>query len=163
MKTAIAPNEAIAPNDYHCSITAKVPAKEAFDNICHVAAWWTVNFEGRAQKPDDRFTVHFGETFVTFTIGQVIPDKKIVWHVLDCNLHWLNNKKEWTGTSIVWDLTPKNDSTQIDMLHVGLVPGIECFDNCQSGWNHFIKESLFQLITEHRGFPERAKQARPLP
>jgi hypothetical protein len=91
---------------------------------------------------------------VTFKISEVIPDKKIVWQVLDCYLHWLQDKTEWNGTSIVFEISQAGDLTQVTMTHIGLVPGIECFDQCQIGWNHFIKESLFKLLTEHAGVPQ---------
>lgn len=140
-------------NDYHCSITANIPTKQAFENIGNVAGWWTINFEGSAQKTGDAFTVRFGETFVNFTITEAIPNKKIVWYVSDCNLHWLKDKKEWKDTSIVWEISGNDHTSKIDMTHVGLVPEVECYNNCETGWNHFIKESLFKLLTEQKGLP----------
>lgn len=140
--------------NYQCSITADITPREAFNSINNVNEWWAKNFEGYSQKLDDIFTVRFGETFVTFKISEVIPDKKIVWQVLDCYLHWLHDKTEWSGTSIMFEISPADDSTQVTMTHIGLVPGIECFDQCEEGWNHFIKESLFKLLTEHAGVPQ---------
>ncbi|MBN9384105.1 MAG: SRPBCC domain-containing protein [Chitinophagaceae bacterium] len=140
--------------DYHCSITADVTAKEAFEKIARVSDWWAVNFEGSAERTGDTFTVRFGETFVIFKIGEAIPNKKIVWQVMDCNLHWQQDKKEWNGTEIVWEISSVNGSTRIDMIHVGLVPGVECYENCETGWNYHIKESLFKFLTEDKGLPQ---------
>src|ERR1700742_801229 len=137
--------------DYHAHITAAVPAHKAFEAICRVKAWWANNLTGESQKLGDVFTVRFGETFVTFRLAEVVPDKKIVWHVMDCNLHWVKDKKEWKGTDVVFEISADKDLTRIYMTHVGLVPEAECFENCQGGWNHFIKESLLQLITEGTG------------
>lgn len=148
-------NTAIMINDYHCSIAAAVPVQEAFNSICHVSAWWATHVEGRSEKLGDSFTVRFGETFVTFKIAERIPGQKLVWQVTDCNLHWLKDKKEWNGTFIVWEVSSRNGLTQVDMTHLGLIPGIECYDQCESGWNHFIKESLFKLLTEKKGIPGR--------
>lgn len=139
--------------NYQSSIAADITPAEAFDSINHVNEWWAKNFEGHSQKLNDVFTVRFGETFVTFKISEVIRNKKIVWQVMDCNLHWLQNKTEWNGTSIMFEISPMGDSTQVTMTHIGLVPGIECFEQCERGWNHFIKESLFKLLTEHEGVP----------
>lgn len=139
--------------NYQSSIAADITPAEAFDSINHVNEWWAKNFEGHSQKLNDVFTVRFGETFVTFKISEVIRNKKIVWQVMDCNLHWLQNKTEWNGTSIMFEISPMGDSTQVIMTHIGLVPGIECFEQCERGWNHFIKESLFKLLTEHEGVP----------
>jgi hypothetical protein len=141
--------------DYHCSILADISPKEAFDNINNVSAWWTENIEGRSEKLNDIFTVHFGETFVNFTIIETVPYKKIVWLVTECNLHWLKDKKEWSNTKISWEIFAENSLTKIDMTHIGLVPGIECYNDCEKGWNHYIQDSLFKLITTHKGIPER--------
>ena len=146
--------------DYHSSITANISPEEAFANISQVSAWWTTSFEGSAQKQNDVFTVRFGETFVTFKVIEMVAHKKIVWQVIDCYLHWLTDKKEWSGTKIVWEISTANDAVKIDMTHIGLVPGIECYENCEKGWNHFVKESLFKLLTAHKGLPETPATAR---
>ena len=62
--------------------------------ISKVNGWWAKNFTGKAEALNDKFSVHFGETFVDFHVSELIPDKKVVWKVTDCNLHWIN-KKEW--------------------------------------------------------------------
>ncbi len=79
--------------NYHCSITTNISAREAVENINHVSEWWTKNFEGNSEKLNDIFTVHFGETFATFQVIEVVPNKKIVWQVIDCYLDWLKDKK----------------------------------------------------------------------
>ena len=140
--------------DYHSQLRANTTAKQAFENISHVSAWWAKNFEGSARKLNDVFTVRFGETFVTFRITEMVADKWIVWQVEDCHLPWLNDKKEWNNTKVIWEITSsKTHSTQVDMTHVGLVPGIECYDRCEEGWDRHIKESLFKLLTEDKGQP----------
>jgi hypothetical protein len=155
---------AILANDYHCSIASDISVKDAFKAIANVPAWWTTNFEGSARSLHDEFTVRFGETFVNFTISEVVPGEKIVWRVLDCNLHWLKDKKEWKDTKIVWEVSSKDHSTgdhstRIDMTHVGLVPEVECYSNCESGWNHYIKDSLFKFISGGKGLPGMRKKS----
>ncbi len=145
--------------DYHSSITAHISAKEAFEKIADVNDWWTANFEGSAKKLNDVFTVRFGETFVVFKITEIHPENKIVWLVTDCHLPWLNDKKEWKNTKIVWEISHEKDETKIEMTHVGLTPDVECYENCKKGWDHFINESLFKLFTENKGLPQAKKDA----
>ncbi len=140
--------------NFHLSIVVNATAKEALESISHVSEWWAKKFEGRAEKLNDIFIVRFGETFVTFKIVEVIPNKKIVWEVIDCYLHWLQNKKEWNGTKIQWEVSTTNNLTTIDFTHIGLVPAIECFNDCVTGWTGHVTKSLFKLITEHKGMPE---------
>jgi hypothetical protein len=146
--------------NYHSCIMVNADAKKVFENISRVSSWWATDFEGHAKNPGDMFTVHFGETFVTFKIAQAIPGRKIVWEVVDCNLHWLSDKKEWKNTKINWEVSSKGDQTQIDFTHIGLVPGIECYSDCTKGWNFFVQESLLKLISEGKGLPEVPKNSR---
>jgi hypothetical protein len=140
--------------DYHASIIVHATPEEAFNAICRVSDWWTGNIKGSAKKMGNKFTVTFGETFSNFEVTEMIPGQKILWHVMDCNLHFLKNKKEWKGTDVLWEIMPMKEATEIQMTHIGLRPGIECFENCNDGWNHYIKESLFKLINEGKGVPD---------
>jgi uncharacterized protein YndB with AHSA1/START domain len=142
------------PQDFHCSISVNVSAKEALEKTGNVKDWWAKNFKGSAHNLNNVFTVTFGKTFVTFKISEALPEKKIVWQVTDCYLDWLNDKTEWNGTKVVWEISANNNVTQIDMTHVGLVPGAECYNDCEKGWNGHIKGSLFNLITKGKGNPE---------
>lgn len=146
--------------NYHSSITADTDPKKAFESISRVSEWWAKNLEGKSQNPGDVFTVHFGETFVTFKVVDVVADKTVTWQVIDCYLHWLTDKKEWSGTQIKWDISTRGPVTQIDFMHIGLVPEIECYNDCSTGWNFYVKESLFKLITEGKGLPDVPKNSR---
>jgi hypothetical protein len=46
------------------------------------------------------------------------------------------------------------DTSQIDMTHIGLFPEIECYNDCNGGWNHYIKDSLAKFLTDHKGYPD---------
>ena len=151
MKTAI-------QTDYYASINVNTTARKAAEAISNVFAWWTENFEGSAKNVNDIFTVTFGETFVSFKISEMIPEKRIVWQVMDCYLHWLKDKTEWNNTSILWEISGNNDSTQIEMTHLGLIPGTECFEACEKGWDQYIKDSLFSLLSKGKGAPELRKK-----
>ncbi len=141
--------------DYQTNITVNVTAEEAQGAISKVSEWWTKSFKGKSQKQGDTFSVNFGETFVDFKIDEVIPDRKIVWKVTDCNLHWIEDKKEWKDTKIVWEISGNGKSTKIDMTHVGLVPEVECYNDCRKGWNFYVNESLLKLLNEGKGIPDR--------
>jgi hypothetical protein len=141
--------------DYHTSILVPGTPENATEAISQVSSWWKDNTTGDTKKTGDVFLVPFGETWVRFKITEHVPGKRIRWFVLDCNLHWLNNNKEWKDTEILWEISSVGDSTRIDMTHIGLVPGIECFEDCNKGWNHYINMSLYKLLTEGRGEPDR--------
>ena len=146
--------------NYRCTITAKIPVEEAFEKINRVSDWWTKKgFSGQSQKLGDTFTVRFGDTFVDFEITEVIHGKTIVWQVKDSNLHFVKDKKEWNNTKVVWEILSENGTTKVNMTHVGLVPEVECYGNCEAGWNFYVGESLLKLFTENRGRPDRELKA----
>jgi hypothetical protein len=140
--------------NYNYRIRANVKAKEAFDAISRVSEWWATDFTGSSKKLNDVFTVHFGETSVTFKITEYAPGKKIEWLVTDCYLQWLKDVKEWKDTRLRFEITEGKKLTQINFTHFGLVPGLECYSDCNAGWNFHVGVSLFKLITEHKGIPD---------
>jgi len=83
----------------------------------------------------------------------MIHDKKIVWYVTDCYLPWLKDIKEWKDTTIVFNLKPVEEGTEIDFEHIGLTPEVECYNGCVKGWDQYIKGSLKDLITNGVGKP----------
>ena len=139
--------------NYNCSITANITAKEAFNGICRVNEWWSKNIEGKTEKQNDVFTYRPNDTWVIFTITECVPGKKIVWHVTDCYLPWLTNKTEWKNTDVVFEIEGEGNLTEINFTHIGLVPVIECYAGCVKGWDQYFKGSLLKLLTTGKGEP----------
>src|ERR1700710_1743916 len=114
------------PN-YHTAVTAHTTAENAFSAVCKVGDWWANDFEGSSEKLHDKFTIHFGETRTDFMLIEVIPFGKIVWQVTDCHLHWLHDKKEWLGHTLIFDITPDGDNVKVEFTQIGLTPVAECY------------------------------------
>ena len=140
--------------NYNCNITANITAQQAFNGICKVTEWWSKNIEGKTEKLNDVFTYRPSNTWVTFEITECIPDKKIVWHITDCFLHFQNDKTEWRNTDVIFEMSTQGDVTQINFTHIGLVPEAECYNGCVKGWDQYIKGSLLNLLTEGKGSPQ---------
>src|ERR1700749_974354 len=107
--------------DYTCTIQVTATPIEAFDAINNVSGWWAENFEGDSTHPGDTFTVRFVETNGIFCITDMIPNQKVIWFTEDSYLYFLKDKREWVGTSIVWEINPMGEGSTIKMTHVGLV------------------------------------------
>ena len=81
----------------------------------------------------------------------------MVWQVTDSYLDWLTDKMEWQNTKMSFEISTKDNSTQINFTHIGLVPEVECYNDCVKGWDQYIKGSLLKLITEGKGQPQQKK------
>lgn len=141
-------------HDYNVNITVNATPQEAFKSINSVTKWWTENLEGNSQKLHDEFTVRFGDVHVsTQKLIEVMPNKKVVWLVTDSNLNFIEDKHEWTNTKISFEISTRDNKTQIHFTHAGLIPTVECFDACSNAWSEYIQQSLLGLINTGKGKP----------
>lgn len=145
--------------NYHRTITVNKSPAEVMAKISQVDHWWKHDFSGQAEKVNDKFTVPFGElngerSFVDFLVSELEPSRKMVWKVIDCNLPWFKDKKEWNNTKVLFEITPGSKNTKIDFTHIGLIPGVECYEACEKGWDGHVTKSLLSLINDGKGNPQ---------
>lgn len=140
--------------NYSSTITANISATEATSRISRVADWWSTSLTGSAGQAGDTFRLQWGATYVDFAVLEVVTAKRIVWQVTDCNLQFLEDKKEWKGTEVIFDISSDESATMVTMTHVGITPEVECYGTCSKGWDFYIAESLHNLLTADEGFPD---------
>ena len=139
-------------NDFNSCISAKISADEATKRINQIPEWWGINFSGNSEKKNDQFIVKMGgESFFNFNVEELIPGKRVVWFISDCYMPWYSDKKEWANTKLIFDLSKNNGVTTLNFIHEGLTPDIECYKDCNIGWKHWIKTSLFSYFTTGKG------------
>ena len=140
--------------DYSTAFLVEQTPKEAFDAVNNVRGWWTDNLEGNSQKLDDEFSVRFWDVhYSKQKLIEVIPDEKVVWLITDSQLNFIEDKSEWTGAKIIFDINKQGDKTEVRFTQVGLVPEVECYNACSNAWSGYINNSLRSLITTGKGEP----------
>lgn len=121
--------------------------------------WWTEMFEGNSEMENSVFTIRFGEqVFKTMRVETLVTDEKVVWEVMDALIDFpeLNNKYEWIGTRIEWKIIRRENDVELQLIHFGLTPEIECFTMCEAGWRSFT-QSLSNYIQTGMGSPFQLK------
>ena len=122
---------------------------EAFDAINDVRSWWSGEIDGRTDLLGVEFTYSYKTQHrTTQKITELVPGKKVVWHVTASSLTFVKDKSEWDGTDIVFEIARKGDKTEVRFTHLGLVPTIECYDGCSGAWGFYVNESLRDLIVK---------------
>lgn len=135
--------------------------KEAFDAINNVRGWWSGEIEGSTDKLGDEFTYRYKDLhYSKQKIIELIPGKKVVWLVLDSTLNFVEDKSEWNGTKIIFEISKKDNKTEVRFTHAGLVPKHECYNACSDAWGFYINDSLRSLITKGRGQPNPKEKGR---
>ncbi|WPU96036.1 SRPBCC domain-containing protein [Mucilaginibacter sabulilitoris] len=140
--------------DFNTTFSVDNTPKEVFNAVNNVRGWWSERIDGGTEQLNDEFTYQRWELHkCTMKLIEVIPDKKVVWQVLDNYFSFTEDKTEWIGTKISFDISEKDGKTQLLFTHWGLVPAYECYDVCFDAWSSYIKGSLQNLITTGKGEP----------
>ncbi|HVB03819.1 MAG TPA: SRPBCC domain-containing protein [Chitinophagaceae bacterium] len=137
--------------DFTTTILVDQTPKQAFDAINNVRGWWSGEIEGPTDKLGEEFTYRYKEFHNSKQkLTELIPNKKIVWLVTESSINFVKDKNEWTNTKIIFDISKKEDKTQIRFTHEGLIPPCECFDACSNAWTGLITDNLRRLISSIR-------------
>ena len=133
--------------------------REVFNAVNNVRGWWPEVIEGSTGKLNDEFIYQVKDIhYSKIKLIEVIPDKKVVWLVLDSYLNFIEDKTEWNGTKITFEIGKKGDKTEVRFDHLGLTPQVECYDACSNAWGGYVNSSLRNLITKGKGQPNRKEQ-----
>jgi hypothetical protein len=156
-------------NEQSFTTTLSVPATpaEAFAAINDVLGWWSQDVDGRTDEVGAEFDYRGNQDGVNvhrarIRVADLVPGERVAWYVVDNWMAFIDDQREWTGTWIVFEISPSADGSQIRFRHDGLVPSYECHDVCVDAWTFFLQDSLRALITTGRGEPmQRLEPAQP--
>ena len=110
--------------------------------------------QGSTAKVGDEFRYHYQDLHTcTMKLVELVPGKRVAWLVTDNYFSFTEDKTEWKGTKVVFDIAKNGDQTEIHFTHEGLVPAYECYNVCSDAWGSYIRGSLKSLIATGKGSP----------
>ena len=146
--------------NFTTTFTVDQSPEAVFDAVTNPRGWWSEAIDGSTDKLGAEFKYRYKDVHrCAFTITELVPGKRVVWHVLDNDFDFVQDKTEWKDTDVVFEITKKGDKTELRFTHIGLVPDYECFDVCSNAWGSYVNGSLQSLITTGQGKPNRASDS----
>lgn len=132
-------------------LTEKTP-EYVFETIRDVRSWWSgfhsEEFTGETKELGDEFSFRAGAGahYSRQKLIEVIPNKKIVWLITEGELSFIDQKDEWVGTKVIFDILEKDGKTELVFTHEGLTPETACYDSCTQGWSMYLEDKLTPLL-----------------
>lgn len=148
-------NEISMKNDSYTKsiIVGKSPA-EAFAAIKNFRGWWSEEIDGSTDILNETFFYHYKDIHLCkIKLIEVVPGKRLVYRVVDNEFNFVNDKTEWIGTNLTFDISAEGANTKVIFTHEGLVPSYECYEVCNDAWTGYIGKSLKHYIEKEKGNP----------
>ena len=143
--------------DFTTSFVVDQTPAQAFSAINDPRAWWSPRIDGDTDRLGAEF--HYDNSPVheaTMRIVELVPDEKVVWLCVDNTFDFIEDRTEWIGTTLHFEISREGARTRVRFTHAGLVPDYECYDACSNAWSGYVGESLRSLITTGTGNPNNA-------
>lgn len=132
--------------NYTYAFTSPRPAHEIYTLLLDIEQWWTgfhgETITGKSHALNDSFTFSAGGGMhvTTQKLVELEPGTKIVWLVTESNLSFLEDPKDWENTKIRFDIQQKDGQRLVRFTHQGLLPELECYDQCSTAWAQYLHQ-----------------------
>lgn len=130
--------------------------------------WWTA-----ASHPfkavGDSATFKFDTTYWTMRATKLEPGKCVELECIDAHHRHEglpeSIREEWKGTTLKWNIFRRGDKTRISFVHNGLVPSLNCYEICETGWNYYFVNCLKEYLDkeENRDFSRLKRPVYEMP
>lgn len=117
--------------------------------INDISKFWPEDFEGESTRLNDEFIFTTGDSHYSKNkVAELVPNKKVVWLVTESIRK--TDGFDWTGSKMIFELTPKGDNTVLRFTYNG--PTLEHeYDRLTHICDKVIKETLYNFITTGKG------------
>src|SRR5437660_2294258 len=94
--------QSMKTESYTISYAVDQSPQEVFDAINNVRGWWSGEIDGGTDRLGAEFTYRYQDLHrTTQMITELVPGKKVVWHIVDSHINIVKYKAEWNGTVVV--------------------------------------------------------------
>lgn len=135
----------MSTENYTYSLNTTKSAQEVFAHLINPKNWWmgiyNETIDGKSEAVGDVFSFRAGQGmhYTVQKLIELIPHQKIVWRVTHSELSFLDKTAEWKNTQIIFEIESNERQTKVTFTHKGLVPEIECYQNCSNGWTLYLQ------------------------
>jgi len=140
---------------YSVAIELSRSEPEVFDHVIDLSKWWPEDFEGDNVQLNSEFTFKTTDSHYSKNkVVEFVPTHKIVWLTTE-SIRKTDNF-DWTGTKMIFELTPKGGNTLLKFTYDGVVPEDE-YDRLVEVCDFVIKEKLYNFIESFTATIELAR------
>ena len=136
------------PDIRHLVFVKSTPEKiyEAITTQKGIASWWSVHNNAKPET-ENIYRISFGgDYYKEIKISVLVPNKKVVWEILDASPEWLNTK-------VTFDISMGKDNAELRFNHSGWKDYTDMFAQCSYHWGIYLgnlkalaeKDKLFAL------------------
>ncbi len=151
LKTTINMNPS---KNYSSTFSVAQSPEKVFQAIMDFRSWWSEEIEGITDKLNETFFYHYKDVHLCkVKLIELVPDKKLVYQVIENEFNFIADKTEWVNSRLVFDISTSGDQTTLLFTHEGLSPEHACYTVCEDAWNSYIQGSLKSLIETGTGRP----------
>lgn len=129
---------------YSVSTELAKTSNVVFEHLVDLKKWWPEDFEGKDVKLNSEFILTVGGTHYSKNkVVELDPGKKMVWLVTD-SIRKTDNFS-WTGTKMIFELTPKANHTELKFTYDGPILENE-YERLVQICDTCIKEMFYNFV-----------------
>jgi hypothetical protein len=105
---------------YTVDIELPKPPHIVFAHLIDLRKWWPEDFEGEDVKLGSEFIFTLGDSHYSKNkVIEFVPNEKLAWVTLESIR--ASDRFDWTGTKMIFEITPKASSTHLSFTYDGVV------------------------------------------
>jgi len=133
------------------SVAVKLPKsqQEVFNHLIDIKKWWPEDFEGEDIKLNSEFVLKTGDAHYSKNkVVEFVPNKNFAWLVTTAIRK--TDGYDWSGSKMIFKLSPEADNTIISFTYDGVVLEEE-YDRLVMICDMTLKEMFYDYIMNGKG------------